>query len=332
VDGEEISAKTRLLPDSTIQIGYTTIRVHIEVQPSTAPIDAGEDETVISNELDASQISAQETAWLEDALEETTEKSYGENDLSDVTFQHPLSDYDEATVINPVRSSPSEPQMADPAEATVINPDVTDAASDTDTVVSVDTRMGSATDTGPAEGGGIIDITDMSIHARIGSGHDVLDEILIEGWQHLNAFNNLVETLVSTSGEVDALVRVLARQLQKIVPNAVRGALLLPGGDGELLLKACWPAREHTVGTTWVHHAFLNRKTLIWAASAGDGVCRPNQPRNAVYLPLMVSEDPLGIMYVDNYRHREMFSATDLELLKAVAHQVAVWVKDRTLK
>ena len=55
VNGKEVTEKTRLSPGSTIQIGYTIIVVHMDVQPAVeAPSsDIGEDETVVNKTDDA---------------------------------------------------------------------------------------------------------------------------------------------------------------------------------------------------------------------------------------------------------------------------------------
>jgi adenylate cyclase len=49
----------------------------------------------------------------------------------------------------------------------------------------------------------------------------------------------------------------------------------------------------------------------------------------AIYVPLERGEEVLGVIYVDNYYARDAFSATDLELLRAIANQVALFLRDR---
>jgi len=54
--------------------------------------------------------------------------------------------------------------------------------------------------------------------------------------------------------------------------------------------------------------------------------------RSAIYVPLLLGGEVLGVMYVDNYYTCEAFSPTDLELLKAVANQVAMFLRDHVLR
>ena len=157
-------------------------------------------------------------------------------------------------------------------------------------------------------------------------------------WLQLKAFNDLCQNMGAAT-TFDALGRILVEQLQKALPVAQRGAILLPDKQGQLLLKAHWPAGDHSVSTTWVTRAFANREAFIWKAAAG---CEPENmtPRSAIYyrvqsaiyVPLLAGDHALGVMYVDNHFTREAFSPTDLELMRAIAGQVAVFVKDRILE
>jgi hypothetical protein len=62
-------------------------------------------------------------------------------------------------------------------------------------------------------------------------------DMLDQAWRQLTAFNDLCKML-SAADTLDSLVQILVEYLQKAIPNAQRGAVLLPGERGELLLKA----------------------------------------------------------------------------------------------
>jgi len=130
------------------------------------------------------------------------------------------------------------------------------------------------------------------------------------------------------------------QELRHAIPNAQRGALLLPDENGKLLLKAHWPPGEHSVSMTFVDRAFKRREAFVWTASQpSESTVGDDAPQSAIYydvqsamyLPLLAGEDVLGVMYVDNYFIREAFSITDFELLRAISNQVAMFLRDHVL-
>ncbi len=54
--------------------------------------------------------------------------------------------------------------------------------------------------------------------------------------------------------------------------------------------------------------------------------------QSAIYIPLLSGEQVLGVMYVDNPYARTAFSLTDLEMMKAIASQVAIFIKGNVLQ
>ncbi len=91
---------------------------------------------------------------------------------------------------------------------------------------------------------------------------------------------------------------------------------------------------------TFVDQAFRRREAFIWAASKPSDSTAGDTPQSAIYydvqsaiyLPLLSGEEVLGVMYVDNYFIRDAFSLTDFELLRAIANQVAMFLKDHVLR
>jgi len=188
-----------------------------------------------------------------------------------------------------------------------------------------------------AEAGGTVINVDDVITAFATADVSTTVQRPMRDWLQLKAFNDLCQNMGAATN-FDALGRILVEQLQKALPVAQRGAILLPDKRGQLLLKAHWPAGDHSVSTTWVSRAFVNREAFIWKAAAGCGpeTTTPHSAiyyrvQSAIYVPLLSGNQVLGVMYVDNHFTREAFSPTDLELMRAVAGQVAVFVKDRIL-
>jgi adenylate cyclase len=90
---------------------------------------------------------------------------------------------------------------------------------------------------------------------------------------------------------------------------------------------------------TWIKRAYDRREPFIWSAAAEShtGNDTPESAiyysvQSAIYVPLLLGEQILGVIYVDNYLTHEAFSGTDLELMRAIANQVAVFVRDHILR
>ena len=56
-------------------------------------------------------------------------------------------------------------------------------------------------------------------------------DMLDQARRQLTAFNDLCQML-SAADTLDSLVQILVEYLQKAIPNAQRGAVLLPGAGG----------------------------------------------------------------------------------------------------
>ncbi len=135
-----------------------------------------------------------------------------------------------------------------------------------------------------------------------------------------------------------SLMPMLKKNLPRMIPNAQRGAVLLPDERGKLLLKAHWPQGEHSVSMTWIKQAFEEQKAFLWSVpdKHATGFDTPDSAffykvQSAIYVPLMVGREALGVMYVDNFYMREAFSPAELEMMKTLAGQVAQFIKLRVL-
>jgi len=196
------------------------------------------------------------------------------------------------------------------------------------------------TDAEPAPEGTITSVKDALTPPFTEVEGDRVDDTQKQAWHKLKALNNFIQAL-GTDTTIEGLGQLLVQELRHAIPNAQRGAVLLPDENGELLLKAHWPAGEHSVSMTFVDRAFSRREAFIWTSSQpSESKADDNAPQSAIYydvqsaiyLPLLSGDEILGVMYVDNYFIREAFSLTDFELLRAIANQVAMFLKDRVLR
>jgi len=80
----------------------------------------------------------------------------------------------------------------------------------------------------------------------------------------------------------------------------------------------------------------VRREAFVWAAPPKDAAACDTpesalyyQTQSAMYAPLLAGEEVMGVVCVDNQITCDAFYATDLELLRALAGRVAVFVRDR---
>lgn len=166
---------------------------------------------------------------------------------------------------------------------------------------------------------------------------DTKNELLIKTWQQLKAYNDL-SNMLGAAGYFENIIDTLVNNLRKSIPNALRGAILLPDKKGELLLKAHWPTGNHSVSMTLVKRAFDSCEPFLWAIPKEKSIDDETphsivcfNVQSAVYVPLLFGKQAIGVMYVDNLYTRDAFSSTDFEIMRAIGNQVAVLINDRFL-
>lgn len=322
VNGVEIKTGTRLMPGDKVQVGWTIIEVQMEPPASTpVPSPVSDSPTILMEQIEPEgPVSAPGPFPDSSTIDRKQVKPAPSAD-------DPGHDTDADILISEL----AEPKVAisddDPA------PD--SATSLTKLLDSI--PPAAEPDPVPASEGTIVDLTDITIRPHAITGHGTADEMLEQSRRQLTALNDLCQML-SAADSLDSLVQILVKHLQKAIPNAQRGAVLLPGERGELLLKAHWPQGDHSVSMTWIKRAYDRREPFIWsAAESHTGNDTPESAiyysvQSAIYVPLVLGEQVLGVMYVDNYLTHEAFLGTDLELMRAIANQVAMFVRDHILR
>jgi len=328
---KKISAKTRLQPGDKVKVGHTIVEVQMEStvfesDPDTAPDSATiiqEPEALMSELAQASELPASAGGPAE------PEPSTPDLDLgTDPTI----------LLADPLQPKASIPVGAKRRSRLNGDADPTPKLSDTVTRTKESIPTVSEPQPIPHSEGTIIDFTNVTAHPFAMSAKGSTDEMLTQSWQQLTAFNDLCQML-NGAETLDSLVQILVENLRKAIPNAQRGAVLLPDERGELLLKAHWPPGDHSVSMTWIKRAYDRREPFIWSAppeSSPEGDTPQSaiyySVQSAIYVPLRLGDQALGVMYVDNHYTREAFFATDLELMRAIANQVAMFVRDNILR
>jgi len=299
VNGVEIKTETRLMPGDKVRVGWTIIEVQMEPpESSLGPSPVSHFPTILREQVEQvpSAIDSSHDADADILISELAEPKV------------PISDEDPAP-----DSTTGLAKLVDPMPP-VAEPDPV-----------------------PASEGTIVDLKDIMTRPHATTAHGTADEMLEQSRRQLTALNDLCRML-STADTQDSLVQILVKHLQQTIPNAQRGAVLLPNERGELLLKAHWPQGDHSVSMTWIKRAYDRHEPFIWSAAA-ESHTENDTPQgaiydsvqSAIYVPLLLGEQVLGVMYVDNYLTREAFFGTDLELMRAIANQVAIFVRDHVL-
>ena len=198
-------------------------------------------------------------------------------------------------------------------------------------------------DKGPVEvaflsEGTIVTLSGVATLLHTVSGGGPTDDGMPQTLCQIKAVNDLSQMLGSVD-TLDSMVQILIKLLPQAIPSAQRGAVLLPDERDDLLLKAHWPQGDYSISMTWINRAFKKREHFIWAAPA-ESRTDGDTPHSAIYynvqaaiyVPLLAGEEVLGVMYVDNPYTRTAFSITDLELMRTIANQVAIFIKDNVLQ
>jgi adenylate cyclase len=322
VNGVAIKTETRLKPGDKVQIGWTMIEVQMEPPAS---------------ESDPGPVSDSPTSLMEQIGPEEPVSAPGPfPDSPTITRkqEEPI----------PSADDPGHDTDADVLISELVEPkvDISDEDKAPESATIVTNFVGPMPPVAepvpvPALEGTIVDLKDITTLQHAISSHDSADEMLARSRRQLTAFNDLCHML-SAADTLDSLVQILVEHLQQAIPNAQRGAVLLPDERGELLLKAHWPQGDHSVSMTWIKRAYDRREPFIWsAAESHKGNDTPESAiyysvQSAIYVPLLLGEQVLGVMYVDNYLTHEAFFGTDLELMRAIANQVAMFVRDHILR
>jgi len=181
----------------------------------------------------------------------------------------------------------------------------------------------------------VADFSAGSLKNEMGSIEKASEDKPDLSYSQLKNFNEFCSSLEILK-EFEELALILSQKLPLIVPNAQRGAILLSDEKCELHLKAHWPTGNHSAGKIWCQKAYDTREAVLWTHQDDTGNDETSSEnsiygyiQSAIYLPLIIRTKAIGAMYVDNDYTSKPFSLTDLELMKAVATQVTLFIHNQ---
>lgn len=154
----------------------------------------------------------------------------------------------------------------------------------------------------------------------------------------LQMFYDFTQVLGSL-GKPDLFMTVLVGQIQKALPDAQSGAILMRDSQGKMVVKEHWPAQHSpAVNMILVERARSERVAFIWTV-AGQEYMPPmaehmpqHQPQAALYAPLYCEDQVYGMFYVGNYKQADAFAMMDCHLLCAFANQTALFIKNQIVQ
>ncbi|MFC1488677.1 adenylate/guanylate cyclase domain-containing protein [Thermodesulfobacteriota bacterium] len=314
VNGRKIEKKTRFRKGDKVQMGWTMIEAGTETPPP-AP-DFVEKPMDTAPQIHEPELTPDSPTFIGEFDEAVSPIAWPDSRLDAPTF---VGNFSEAGI------SVAEPDPEPDTPLFVEEPVETEPPSPEPKPITEPEGI-------------IVDLTDVTTPSYAVSGEGSANDRLTQAWKQLTGFNDLCNEL-GTADSLDSMVQILIENLKLAIPNAQRGAVLLPDKRGELLLKAHWPPGDHSVSGTWINRAYKRREHFVWAASE-DSDLENNAPQSAlyykvqsaIYVPLLSGNEVLGVMYVDNHYTREAFAGTDLELMRAIANQVAMFIRDHVLR
>jgi adenylate cyclase len=194
---------------------------------------------------------------------------------------------------------------------------------------------GAKTDTDALTQGTIIHAVSAAQPLFATPGTTSLHETLEQTQLQLKAFYEISQAL-GMAETPEQLLQTLTKQLQLAIRGAEHGAVLLRNEVGKLLLKAHWPPGEPSVSRTLAQRACDEHQAFIWTISEKSkkavNTAVLQNVQAAIYAPLRWEGQVLGVVCVDNHTSRAAFTRSDLELLRAISNQTAMFIKNHTLR
>ncbi|MDB6117649.1 MAG: Stage sporulation family protein [Verrucomicrobiaceae bacterium] len=133
--------------------------------------------------------------------------------------------------------------------------------------------------------------------------------------------------------DLDALQRLILQSAMELVPGSKRGALFLIEPDtGKLALRVSEPEEFPPISRSLIQRAAIDQIGFIWGDedSEADAHHKVNlHLSTGMYAPLLWKEETLGVLCVDNPRHRALFQEVDLQFLVSAANYAAAALGSR---
>jgi adenylate cyclase len=136
--------------------------------------------------------------------------------------------------------------------------------------------------------------------------------------------------------DLRSLYKRILSKVMELIPGAKRGALLtVDPGTEKLLLRASIPEDSPPITRTLIKRVASSQHGFIWDEQGTTDRSESMVSlgiRTGMYVPLLWKGQTLGVLCVDNPKHRAAFRQEDLQFMISVANYAAAAVANQVLQ
>jgi PAS domain S-box-containing protein len=183
----------------------------------------------------------------------------------------------------------------------------------------------------------------------LGIARDISEKKHAEG--EIRQRNRELETLLNVSQrlarrfDLDDLLEAVVSAVVESLPNAESASLWLYDPAAEKMVVRAWSGHPHesikglslSTDTSLVGHVFSTRQPHIVDDSRTDPFFEPvdlpdlDSVRSILGVPMLLDDEPIGVLFADNFSHWHAFGESDLRLLQSLAGHAAAAVRNARL-
>lgn len=137
--------------------------------------------------------------------------------------------------------------------------------------------------------------------------------------------------------DVKRLFKLVLSRVMELIPGANRGALLvIDPASNSLVLRASVPEDNPPISRTLIKRAANEKQGFIWGEEQGGADMAMSivnlHIRTGMYAPMLWKGRTMGVICVDNPKHRGAFTHEDLQFLISVANYAAAAIANQFLQ
>lgn len=175
---------------------------------------------------------------------------------------------------------------------------------------------------------------DVTILAKVDAGKRVPDvQVADDVGKRFAALSDLAWEF-GTEGSVDTMLQRAMDELLRLVPAADHGAILVrePGME-RLALKAHSSGATPRLSMSSVHQAIDQKSGFLWTKGEDMSLSQSAAKLEAgIYVPMLADGEVYGVICLGTSRFKPDFGKSDLQLVNALAHQLALAIAHQELR
>lgn len=188
-----------------------------------------------------------------------------------------------------------------------------------------------------------------NVIGSLSSGTDVTEEKRAEDEikQHHRELATLLDVSqrMASRFHLEDLLDVVVSSIVESLPDAEAASMwLYDETRGEMVVRAWAGHADDSIAglslptdTSLVGHVYRTQQPYIVADACEEshfmpvGISELDSVRSILGVPMMLEDEPIGVLFADSFSHRHAFDHDDLRLLQSLAGQAAVAVKNARL-